>query len=77
MGDFNHWRPGSESLKRLTAVMPNMITAATWHTRLPVVPFDRIVASSHFRVLGNEVVVNDQTQVASDHLPLKAWLALD
>lgn len=77
MGDFNHWRPGSDSLKRLTAVLPHMITAPTWHTRLPVVPFDRIVASRHFRVLGNEVVVNDETQVASDHLPLKAWLALD
>lgn len=77
MGDFNHWRPGSDSLNRLSDILPHMVTAATWHTRLPVVPFDRILASRHFRVLDNEVVVTPQTQVASDHLPLKARLALD
>lgn len=77
MGDFNHWRPGSDSLTRLTDILPHMATAATWHTRLPVVPFDRILASRHFRLLGNEVVVTPETQVASDHLPLKAWFALD
>lgn len=76
MGDLNHWRPGSASTDRLARRLPHMLKGATWHTRMAVVPFDRILVSRHFDVLDCRVVRSDLSRVASDHFPLAARLKL-
>jgi endonuclease/exonuclease/phosphatase family metal-dependent hydrolase len=76
MGDFNHWRPGSASTDRLEKRLPHMIKGATWHTRMAMVPFDRILASSDFEVVDSRVVRTKESRIASDHFPLCATLRL-
>jgi len=76
MGDFNHWRPGSDSMDKLSRLLPLVVQSETWPTRMPIAPFDRICASPHFRLVDQKVIRTEETRQASDHYPLMARLAL-
>ena len=48
----------------------------TFHSRSPLFRIDHIFVSPHFRTIGVEVIKTQDTQTASDHLPLAADLAI-
>lgn len=77
-GDLNEWNPGERSSLRALAPLFGPVTAgpASFPTRLPMLPLDRILAWP--RPLVTEVEVHDSplARVASDHLPLTARLHL-
>jgi len=49
---------------------------ATFHSRSPLFRIDHIFVSPHFRTVSVEAIKTPDTQTASDHLPLKADLAI-
>jgi endonuclease/exonuclease/phosphatase family metal-dependent hydrolase len=48
----------------------------TFHSRSPLFRIDHIFVSGHFRILNVEAIKTPDTQIASDHLPLTADLAI-
>lgn len=79
MGDFNEWRLGAGSaLTRLEPVFgPLPPPVPSFPARLPVLALDRILTNRP-SVL-SEIAVHDSplARLASDHLPLKAWINLE
>ena len=76
MGDLNDWRLDSASVRRLRAVLPHVVAAPTFHTRLPMVSFDRIYLSAEIAVNEGSAFETPLTRVASDHLPLTASVSV-
>ncbi|HYD32523.1 MAG TPA: endonuclease/exonuclease/phosphatase family protein [Azospirillaceae bacterium] len=76
MGDLNEWRPSSPRLKRLTPYFPDVAGPRSFHARLPTLRLDRIFVSKEIAMPTFEVVRNDHTRRASDHLPVRATLAI-
>ncbi|WP_137179091.1 endonuclease/exonuclease/phosphatase family protein [Roseomonas sp. AR75] len=78
-GDLNEWGIGARcSLQALSDLFGPVATGpASFPTRLPVLPLDRILAWP--QPLVSHVAVHDSplARVASDHLPLTARLHLD
>lgn len=76
MGDLNEWRRGARSALRglephfgpLTAALPS------FPSRFPVFALDRILGSPHHLICGLEVHDSPLARVASDHLPIKAYV---
>ncbi len=75
LGDLNHWRRTSQSMRKLGRVLPVGVTGQTYPARLPTMMFDRILATPDLAVLDHQVIVTDGARGASDHLPLMAWMA--
>jgi endonuclease/exonuclease/phosphatase family metal-dependent hydrolase len=71
-GDMNHWRRAGVSMDRLAALLPTRVDGPTYPSRLPTLPFDRILASPHLALMDHGVVRTEGTRVTSDHLPLMA-----
>jgi endonuclease/exonuclease/phosphatase family metal-dependent hydrolase len=69
---MNHWRRAGESMDRLAALLPTRVDGPTYPSRLPTLPFDRILASPHLALMDHGVVRTEGTRVTSDHLPLMA-----
>lgn len=77
MGDLNEWRTaGRTSLAPFAGRKVAVAPVPSFPARFPVLPLDRIMASPCAQIL--HVGRHDSTlaRVASDHLPVKAWLRL-
>jgi endonuclease/exonuclease/phosphatase family metal-dependent hydrolase len=78
MGDLNEWRLGGRS--SLRALAPNFgplqAAVASFPSRFPVLPLDRILANPYTLVSGIEVHDTPLARIASDHLPVKAAISL-
>mgnify|MGYP005841828611 CR=1 FL=1 len=75
MGDFNTRRPHGQSVRLLARRLPYYTTEATYHTRLPRAPFDRIYLSENLRFTDISVPRDQHSGKASDHLPIVADIA--
>ena len=78
LGDFNEWRPwrGLTFHDRLVGTQLRGPTRATFPSRQPVLPLDRILTDCNAPVEDMRVLSTPQTRVASDHLPLFANVTL-
>lgn len=77
-GDLNEWNPGERSSLRALAPFFGSVNGgpASFPTRMPVLPLDRILAWPQPLVSAVEVHDSPLARVASDHLPLTARLHL-
>lgn len=78
LGDLNEWRLGNRSaLKTLHATFGFTPAAVpTFPSGLPVLALDRIMANRHGMVSSVEAHDTPLSRVASDHLPLTAFVSL-
>lgn len=76
IGDLNEWRMGRRSsLKFLTPVFDPMATAVpSFPSRFPILALDRVMGSPHSLVTAVEVHNTPLARLASDHLPIKAFI---
>jgi endonuclease/exonuclease/phosphatase family metal-dependent hydrolase len=79
LGDLNEWYPGAQSsLRALEALfVPQAPAPASFPARLPILALDRILGLPQGLV--TDVTAHDSplARIASDHLPLTAWVQLD
>jgi endonuclease/exonuclease/phosphatase family metal-dependent hydrolase len=76
MGDLNEWRPRAPRLQLLDEHFTDCAAPRSFHARLPTLRLDRIFVSPGLRLVGFDVVRNALTRRASDHLPVRAQLAV-
>ncbi len=78
LGDLNEWRPGARSSLRAFEPLFGPVTPgpASFPARLPVLALDRILGWPQGLVGGIAVHDSPLARVASDHLPLTAWVRL-
>jgi len=78
VGDFNEWRLGNNSsLKNLmNSFNVEMGSMPSFPSRFPVFALDRVLATPHHLVASADIHHTPLAQVASDHLPIKAWIDL-
>ncbi|MCW2238352.1 endonuclease/exonuclease/phosphatase family protein [Azospirillum canadense] len=76
MGDLNEWTPNSPRLKRLGQAFPDCANPRSFHARMPTLRLDRIYASGGLVIPAFEVVRTVLTRRASDHLPVRATVAV-
>lgn len=78
MGDLNEWRlRGRSSLAPLAARKADIGSRlGSFPARFPILPLDRILVSPCAEVLRIERHDTPLARIASDHLPVKAWLRL-
>lgn len=77
MGDLNEWRTGPRSsLAGLRTHLPHSPIVRSFPARLPLVPFDRIMACDRSEL--HELAIHDSplARRASDHLPIRARLKI-
>lgn len=76
MGDLNEWRMGRRSaLKTLAPVFNHSFSVVpSFPSRFPVLALDRVMGSPHTMVTAVEVHNTSLARVASDHLPIKAFI---
>ncbi len=78
IGDLNEWRMGRRSA--LASLSPKFDHGATavpsFPSRFPVLALDRVMGSPHNLVTAVEVHNTPLARVASDHLPIKAFIDL-
>lgn len=74
-GDLNEWRPNDRSLQALH-VRFGRSRVRTFPARRPVFAFDRILVEPREALLSFEVHDSALARVASDHLPVKAVIAV-
>lgn len=70
LGDFNEWLPWSRNMRLLQRRFGTSPFLATFPTRFPLLPLDRIMASPRHLLQSVERIVTSETRVVSDHLPL-------
>jgi endonuclease/exonuclease/phosphatase family metal-dependent hydrolase len=77
-GDLNEWKPGERSSLHVLSPLfgPVRPGPASFPTRLPMLPLDRILAWPQALVSEVEAHDSPKARVASDHLPLTARLHL-
>ena len=75
MGDFNEWSAsrGFEALGDFRVHSPG----ATYHSRRPIAPLDRIAVNQRISVGIIEIVKTPLSRVASDHLPIRAEIGIN
>jgi endonuclease/exonuclease/phosphatase family metal-dependent hydrolase len=77
MGDLNEWRMhGRSSLAPLAARKRLPAAVPSFPAQFPVLALDRIIASPCAEVVHLSRHDSPLARVASDHLPVKAWLRL-
>jgi len=78
IGDLNEWRLGRRSaLRFLSPVFDHAATAVpSFPSRFPLLALDRVMGSPHNLVTAVEVHNTQLARVASDHLPIKAYIDL-
>ncbi|WP_429808700.1 endonuclease/exonuclease/phosphatase family protein [Ensifer sp. B1-9] len=78
IGDLNEWRMGRRSsLSFLSPVFdPSHATVASFPSRFPLLPLDRVLGNPHHLVTSVAVHDSPLARIASDHLPIKASIAL-
>ncbi|WP_336278692.1 endonuclease/exonuclease/phosphatase family protein [Bartonella sp. CB175] len=79
IGDFNEWRLGKRSsLNHFFPYFDNTLgTVPSFPSRFPFLALDRIFAFPHQLVTKIESHHSPLARIASDHLPIKAYLDLD
>lgn len=79
LGDLNEWRLGPRSaLRNLHPDFGPMAAALpSFPSRFPLFALDRILGNPHDLITGIEVHDTPLSRVASDHLPVKAWVDLE
>ncbi|WP_429923662.1 endonuclease/exonuclease/phosphatase family protein [Agrobacterium vitis] len=79
MGDFNEWRvgPGSALTRFEPLFGPLPPPVPSFPARLPVLALDRIMTNRPGLIADMQVHDSPLARLASDHLPLKAWIDLD
>lgn len=75
MGDLNEWRNGQgKALAHLARHFAQAPTVASFPSRAPLLPLDRIMACNRAELHSLEAHDTPLARVASDHLPIKARL---
>ena len=74
MGDMNEWRMGSRSSLRMFGPVLSHAgsTVASYPSRMPLLPLDRVLVSRDLDVAAVQVVNTPLSRIASDHLPVRA-----
>ncbi len=75
-GDFNEWLPGSGVLRDLDLRFGAAPRPRTFPSRRPALALDRIWVYPSRALVGVEVHATPLSRVASDHLPIRARIAL-
>jgi endonuclease/exonuclease/phosphatase family metal-dependent hydrolase len=76
MGDFNEWFLWGRPLRWLRAHYDHTPHLPTFPTRRPLLSLDRIWVRPRGCLIELETVRTELTRIASDHLPLRAMVAL-
>lgn len=76
LGDFNQWGAGKRALRELRDAWQVLDTGASFPSRQPIAPLDRIVASPEWTCIEAKVHHSALASRASDHLPVLARLQL-
>ncbi|MCA9531374.1 MAG: endonuclease/exonuclease/phosphatase family protein [Myxococcales bacterium] len=76
MGDFNEWQPRSPLVGALDRALGRAAHVRTFPARFPVLALDRIWVRAPARLLAIERCAGAGARHASDHLPVRARLAL-
>ncbi|WP_455480748.1 endonuclease/exonuclease/phosphatase family protein [Bartonella sp. B12(2025)] len=78
IGDFNEWRMGkNSSLNHFSPYFDNTLEAVpSFPSRFPFLALDRVFAFPHQLVTNIENHHSPLARIASDHLPIKAYLDL-
>lgn len=76
MGDFNHWGRINGAMREFAAGSVICAPAPSFPSRRPIARLDRIVATSHWKVIATGVHQSSLSTQASDHLPVWAKLEL-
>jgi endonuclease/exonuclease/phosphatase family metal-dependent hydrolase len=78
LGDLNEWRLGDRSSLRSLSPTFGPLNAAipSFPSRFPVWALDRVLAKPHSLVTSVELHDTPLARIASDHLPIKALIAL-
>ena len=77
LGDFNQWGRSTGALREFTGRWQVLPTGNSFPSRQPLAPLDRIVHSHEWTCQQSGVHHSALAVVASDHLPVRATLALD
>jgi endonuclease/exonuclease/phosphatase family metal-dependent hydrolase len=79
LGDLNEWRPGARSSLRAFTPLFGTVEPGppSFPARLPVFALDRILGWPQGLVGGVAAHDSALARMASDHLPLTAWVRLD
>lgn len=76
MGDLNEWAPKSPRLRHLGEVFDDVANPRSFHARMPTLRLDRIYVRGGLQIPAFEVIRNPVTRRASDHLPVRAVVAV-
>lgn len=76
LGDLNEWQGRSPRIRRLQQIFADCAAPRSFHARMPALRLDRIFVSQGLELARYEVVRNALTRRASDHLPVRASIAL-
>jgi endonuclease/exonuclease/phosphatase family metal-dependent hydrolase len=76
LGDFNEWRPGTAVLRALHARLGRGVARRTFPTRRPLLALDRVWVQPAAALLDVAVHTSARARLASDHLPIRARVAL-
>lgn len=79
LGDLNEWRLGRRSsLRHLDpAFGPLAAALPSFPSHFPLFALDRILGNPHHLIARIEVHHTPLARIASDHLPIKAWIDLE
>lgn len=77
MGDFNQWGASRGALREFARPWHALAIGNSFPSRRPLAPLDRIVHSGEWTCSHASVHHSALATVASDHLPVRATLALD
>lgn len=76
MGDLNEWTPNSPRLRTLAGSFEDWASPRSFHARMPTLRLDRIYVRGGLRIPAFEVARTTLTRRASDHLPVRALIAV-
>lgn len=76
MGDLNEWAPVSPRLRSLAAAFDDWASPRSFHARMPTLRLDRIYVRGGLTIPSFAVLRNTVTRRASDHLPVRAIVAV-
>jgi endonuclease/exonuclease/phosphatase family metal-dependent hydrolase len=76
IGDLNEWIPRARMLRELRACFNSPPSLRTFPSRMPLLPLDRIFVWPHEAFVWAKVHMSGLARVASDHLPIKGFIAL-
>jgi phospholipase D1/2 len=76
MGDFNEWFPFRRQLLLLNRLVGKISTRPTYPSRYPILALDRIWVRPKVALRAIKAHKSHLARIASDHLPLKARIAI-